>query len=140
MYGTFRFILQEYEHQHEIKTPIYVVNTYTGEKTLCDAIWDTGATGSMISESVASKLNLRPMGRTTIAGVHGVHDANSYIVDIKFDNGALLRSIKVTEASNTGGFGLLVGMDIIGKGILCVDGVGDALNVRFELNAELQSF
>ena len=136
MYGTFRFILQEHEHQHEIKTPINVVNTYTGEKILCDAIWDTGATGSMVSENVARKLNLKPVGRTTIAGVHGVHDANTYVVDIQFDNGATLKDIKVTEASNTGGFGLLVGMDIIGRGRLYVDGINPTLMVRFEVDAE----
>ena len=137
MYGIFRFTLQEYEHQHEIKTPIKVVNTYTGETILCDAIWDTGATGSMVSESVAHRLNLKPIGKTTIAGVHGVHDSNTYIVNIQFGNGAILKDIKVTEASNTGGFGLLVGMDVIGKGVLYVNGMDDYLTVRFELNAEL---
>lgn len=133
MNGIFRFTLTEYEHQHEIKTPVHVQNTQTGGTVLCDAIWDTGATGSMISETVARKLQLHPIGSTTIAGVHGVSDAKTYTINICFDNGVVLRNIKVSEASNTGGFGLLVGMDVIGRGILHVDGTDEPLTVRFEI-------
>ena len=133
MQGMFSFTLEEREHQHEIKTPIMVVNAETNDYVKCDAIWDTGATSSMIAASVASQLQLRPCGSTTIAGVHGVHDANCYIVNIKFNNGIVIRDIKVSEASNTGGFGLLVGMDIIGRGILYINGLDDCLAVRFDI-------
>jgi hypothetical protein len=133
MQGIFRFTLTEKEHQHEIKTPLQVCNPMSDKSIQCDAIWDTGATNSMIAENVARKLLLRPTGKTTVAGVHGISSANCYTVMIKFGNGTELKDVKVSEASNVGGFGLLVGMDIIGKGRLCVDGMSDTLSVTFEL-------
>lgn len=136
MENVFRFMLDEREHQHEIKTPVIIRNTETGDYTTCDAIWDTGATSSMIAESVANILKLKPIGHTVIAGVHGVNNANTYCVDVKFNIGATLKDIKVAEASNTGGFGLLVGMDIIGRGRMYLDGTSDVLSVTFEIPIE----
>ena len=137
MYGLFRFTLQG-DVQHEISTPINVRNPITGGTSRCNAIWDTGATSSMIAANVAKHLSLTPTSTVAIAGVHGIKDAPCYYVDVLFDNGALLRDIKVAEASNVGGFGLLVGMDIIGKGVFRVDGTNNYLQVDFEVAAEHQ--
>lgn len=134
MEGTFKFTLTETEHQHEIKTPIQLYNPDADKTVSCSAIWDTGATNSMIAECIARKLMLKPIGRATVAGVHGVNSTNCYIVTVRFSNGVELKNIKASEASNTGGFGLLVGMDIIGKGVLHIDGTSDELNVVFELH------
>jgi hypothetical protein len=129
-------MLDEHEHQHEIKTPVIIRNTETGDYTTCDAIWDTGATSSMIAENIAHTLRLKPVGHTVIAGVHGVTNANTYCVDVKFNIGATVKGIKVAEASNTGGFGLLVGMDIIGRGKMYLDGTSDVLSVTVEIPIE----
>lgn len=133
MQGIFRFSLEEVEHQHEIKTPIYIINKATGSKVQCDAIWDTGATSSMIASNIVKRLNLKPVSSTVIAGVHGVQNANCYVIDAMFSIGTILPDIKVAEASDTGGFGLLVGMDIIGEGVLHIDGTSNVLTVEFEL-------
>ena len=131
--GIFKFTLDETECQHEIKTPVCLCNATDDNQVYCDAIWDTGATHSMIAENVAKKLMLRPIGRTTVAGVHGINSANCYLVTLKFGNDVQLKDIRVSEASNNGGFGLLVGMDIIGRGTLHIDGADDTLHVTFEL-------
>ena len=108
----------------EIATPIEVLNP--GENVThikhCTAIWDTGATSSMISQNIARKLRLHPDGKTRISGVHGVEDAAVYHVTLRFNNGFIIPDVRVSEASDNGGFDVLVGMDIISRGELHICG------------------
>lgn len=133
MHDLFVFTLSEDSSQNEIKTPVKLRNPLTSKEIACDAIWDTGATSSMISNTMASALSLKPTGQTSIVGVHGTNTARCYVVNLVFCNGVVLPEVKVAEASNVGGFGFLVGMDIIGRGVLHVDGTTRRLEVRFEL-------
>lgn len=118
----FRFSLGVPKHKKEIATPIYVVSPGKTRKERFTAVWDTGATGTMISQKVAKILNLCPCGSTNITGVHGTERANQYVVDLVFGNGFSLKNIKVAEASDGGGFDVLVGMDVIGNGAFFIDG------------------
>jgi hypothetical protein len=45
-------------------------------------------------------------------------------------------NIKVSEASNFGGFDLLVGMDIIKRGVFLIDGTDGELKVLFQFPAD----
>lgn len=92
----------------------------------CTAIWDTGATSSMISESLAKELKLEPEGSVKVSGVHGIEDAKIYTIDLIFGNGFTLDKLQVSEAGNNAGFDVLIGMDIISKGLFIVDGVNNA--------------
>lgn len=134
----FQFNLETSGCVPEIATPIYLSKPdSTADKIKCSAIWDTGATSSMISAAIAKKLALASIGTTQIAGVHGVSNAKCYQVDITFGNGFCLQKIKVSEASDFGGFDLLVGMDIIGHGIMILDGTRDKkLCVHFQIPTE----
>ena len=129
----FQFKLKAESDTAEISTPIILRKK--GEQTneiIGNAIWDTGATSSMISASMASKLQLNPIGMTQIAGVHGVANAKVYNIDILFQNRFTIENIKVSEASNFGGFDLLVGMDIIKRGVFLIDGTDGELKVLFQ--------
>jgi hypothetical protein len=108
----------------EIATPIEVLNPEKNGAHIkhCTAIWDTGATSSMISQGIARKLNLQPDGKTRISGVHGIEDAAVYHVDLRFNNGFTIPDVRVSEASDNGGFDVLVGMDIICRGELRICG------------------
>lgn len=128
----FQFTLETEPNEKEIATPLYLRKH--GEKAgeqKANAIWDTGATSSMISAAMARKLQLAPAGTVQIAGVHGVQNARCYKVDIIFGNGFVIPDLKVSEAGDFGGFDMLIGMDIIGKGIMTLDGTSGKLNVRF---------
>lgn len=111
----------------EIATQI-TISSPAGDRQLhnCTAIWDTGATSSMISQRIAQELKLSPQGSVKVSGVHGVENANIYTVDLIFNNGYRIPDIQVSEAGNSGGFDLLVGMDVISRGIFIVDGVNHA--------------
>jgi predicted aspartyl protease len=118
----------------EIATKVEVRAPGKGKGVICRAIWDTGATGSMIAASVAEKLDLKPCGETRIFGVHGSQKAKVYTVDVVFPQAdVILPEIRVSEADSGGGFDLLVGMDIIGRGMFGIYGNGESLSVVFGL-------
>ena len=88
----------------------------------CKAIFDTGATSSMISCDTASELELFPSGSASVSGVHGTEYSNIYIIDLIFSNGFCIPEVRVSESVGSAGFDLLIGMDIISKGTLLVSG------------------
>ena len=85
----------------------------------------------MISRRVAEKLKLKSTGKVEIAGVHGVTMANTYIVNLIFNNGFSIFGLPVSEADNGGGFDVLIGMDVISRGKLIVDGLKDGCYIAF---------
>ena len=133
----FRFNFETDKGTAEISTPIMIKKKNSQampEKG--NAIWDTGATSSMISASMARKLQLLPIGTVQIAGVHGIQNAKCYFIDIIFQNGFTIENIKVSEGSNFGGFDLLIGMDIIGRGVMLINGMDGNLKVLFQIPAD----
>jgi hypothetical protein len=118
----------------EIATKVEVCAPGKEHGIVCRAIWDTGATGSMIAAGVAEKLKLRSCGETRIFGVHGSQKAKVYKVDVVFPQASvILPGIRVSEADAGGGFDILVGMDIIGRGMFGIYGDGESLSVVFGL-------
>lgn len=83
------------------------------------AIWDTGATNSVISKNLADTLGLVPIDVVITHGVHGPEKANVYFVDIWLQNRAAFMGVKVTEGKIKG-FDVLIGMDIINQGDFAV--------------------
>jgi hypothetical protein len=89
------------------------------------ALLDTGATGTCISPAVATSLGLTPIGmRPMISATHSV-PKNVYLVDLVLPFGAAsvgLANSQVMEFEPAAGsvFQVLVGRDILGKGVLNV--------------------
>src|SRR2546430_1171281 len=50
------------------------------------AIWDTGATGSVITQHVVDVCGLKPIGRTKVAGVHSEETSPVFLVNIELPN------------------------------------------------------
>lgn len=109
----------------EICTPISILSDSEMQiKNTCLAIWDTGATCSVVTELTAQKLNLLPIGRISVSGLGGTQYKNVYIVDLKLPNGTEIYDLLVSELDNPSDedgkkidtFGLLIGMDVISKG------------------------
>ena len=88
----------------------------------CKAIFDTGATSSMVSSKTAEELRLVPTGTVNVTGVHGTEKTNQYIVNLIFQNGFTIPGISVSEAGPDGGFDLLIGMDVISRGDFFISG------------------
>jgi len=93
--------------------------TPTTETKLHDfvAIWDTGATKSVITEKVAQALNLTPISIREVGTAGGKFLKNVYLVNIYLPNNVAFQFVEVTEMEAiTGDYDLLIGMDIIATG------------------------
>lgn len=90
---------------------------YNGKNITVPALWDTGATGTCISTSVANALGLVPTGLQSIKTPSGESTVSTYLVDIRLPNGVGIRDVPVCGSKiGDQGLGLLIGMDIIING------------------------
>ena len=96
-------------------------------------VWDTGASGSVISPAVVQKLNLSPTGKTKAGTAGGrVNDANTYIVHIFLPNKVVIPGVQVTELP-VEGVDALIGMDIIGRGDFAITNSGGHTKLSYQI-------
>lgn len=88
-----------------------------------NAIWDTGATNSVITQTVVDKCGLKPTGMTLTHGVHGEEMAETFLVNVMLPNDVGFANIPVTLGKLKGA-DMLIGMDIITQGDFSISNVG----------------
>jgi len=81
-----------------------------------DAIWDTGATGSVITQNVIDACGLIPVGMTQVHGVHGSETSAVYLINIRLPNSVGFAGIQVTQGNLGDSADVLIGMNIINQG------------------------
>lgn len=84
------------------------------------AIWDTGATNSVVTRKVVEECGLIPTGVVEVNLAGGSDERNTYFVAIGLPNGVMFPQVKVTDAETLVGGDVLIGMDIIGQGDFAV--------------------
>ncbi len=98
------------------------------------ALWDTGATNSVITEATAKELNLKPISKAEVTYGRKTHLENVYLVNIFLPNNVIIPNVRVTECEDTNGrFGLIIGMDIITLGDFAITNVENKTTVSFRL-------
>ena len=95
-----------------IQSEVTVI-TVDGKHYKGQAIWDTGATGTCISERAAKVLDLKPIGFTVVNTASGQKNTSQFLVDLVFPNGVRIKDIRATEFSGTSDIDFLIGMDVI---------------------------
>lgn len=78
-------------------------------------LWDTGASGTVISSKVVEKLGLKPISKSKVFHANGESVVNVYAVNIFLLNSVGFQFIQVTEGV-LAGIDVLLGMDIITMG------------------------
>jgi hypothetical protein len=94
------------------------------------AIWDTGATNSVITENCIQRCGLAPTGMAQVHGVHGVQTVETFVVNIVLPNNVGFAGVTVTKGSIPGA-DMLIGMDIISRGDFAVTNVGGKTKFSF---------
>lgn len=87
------------------------------------ALWDTGATRSVITASTAKILGLTSIGPTKVNHVGGSHQSNTYLVNVYLPNNVTVVGVRVTECPDKD-FDVIIGMDIISQGDFSITNVG----------------
>lgn len=88
------------------------------------AIWDTGATNTVITRKVVQECSLEPTGVVEVHDIRGKHPANTYLVNVVLPSRVMFRQLRVTEGKVFGPADVLIGMDIITRGDLAVSNWG----------------
>lgn len=100
---------------------------------LWQGVWDTGATGSCITQRVVDDLKLIPIGKTQISTANGLKMVNTYLVDIGLPNNVIIPNIVVSCADLGNDLDLLIGMDIISLGDFAITNVNGRTTFSFRL-------
>ena len=112
----------DFEFSHivrEIKTPVTIYssrNSTEGENINIDAIWDTGATNSVISPLIVQKLGLSSIDKSIMSGISYKNRVSDVVVaTIVLPNGKIIND-KRFSVNEIPGTEVLIGMDIITMG------------------------
>lgn len=84
-----------------------------------NALWDTGATRSVVSQEVAAKLELLPEGTANVYHAQGSKHVSKYFVNLGLPNRVQVVGVEVLEGVLEG-CDVLIGMDIINMGDFAV--------------------
>ena len=104
------------------------------------ALWDTGATGTVITERVVNELGLEPITRTIVYNAGGSRTSGVYLVNVKLPNNVGIANVRVTDGV-LGEIDVLVGMDIISKGDFAITNYGGNTHFSFRIpSAECINF
>jgi len=122
---TFNAFTTKYEGRVlRIVTDVKVTSAFDPDKTdgksvprhACKALWDTGASGSVISPGVAKVLKLQPVGVANVTHAGGTSQCSTYLVNLELPNGVGIIGVQTSEFHGQDGFDVIVGMDIISLG------------------------
>jgi hypothetical protein len=96
-------------------------------------LWDTGATGCAIKDSVAKAIGAQPISKVIVHGVHGPQPCNQYLVNFYLPNRIRMESIPATELFDNAKFDTLIGMDIISLGDFSTSTIGGKTSFTFRI-------
>jgi len=98
------------------------------------ALWDTGATRSVVTKATAAAIGLVPVGTTKVNHAGGRSQSNTYLVSMFLPNNVGIPGVLVSECQNIAGdFGAIIGMDIITQGDLAITNVKGETWMTFRL-------
>ncbi len=86
-----------------------------------NALWDTGATNTGISNHVVDSLGLVPDGYVEARHAQGIaYDVPRFTVNLVLPSNAMVLGVQVSQVELFGGIDVLLGMDIINLGDFAV--------------------
>lgn len=80
------------------------------------ALWDTGATGSVITRKVVDECGLKPISVAKVHHAQGESTTHVYLISVFLPNNVYFPTLRVTEGVLPGDVEVLIGMDIITRG------------------------
>lgn len=94
------------------------------------ALWDTGATASVITAKVVAALGLQPAGKQKVFNANGSAVVNRYMVCIRMPNRVIFPCLAVTEGCLKDA-DMLIGMDVISRGDFSLSNFGGKTTMSF---------
>ncbi len=104
---------------YDVKAPPDPLPTRVATK----ALWDTGASKSVISQDLVKALGLVPSGATNLNHAGGQSISPTYVVNFYLPNKVTMAGFVVTECPAFPNFGAIIGMDVITWGDFTITNV-----------------
>ena len=83
------------------------------------ALWDTGASNSLVSKAVVEECSLRRVGFDLVTGIGGTFRSPAYLANLALPGGIRIRDLRMTQGA-VANADILIGMDVIGRGDFAV--------------------
>ena len=100
------------KNQKYIKTKIGIL--CDNQMKYADALWDTGATKTHVTQSLIDAFNFKQKDMVTTHTHQGDIDANTYIVTLELPTGVIVEDLEVLSGDyDSVDIGIIIGMDII---------------------------
>lgn len=97
------------------------------------ALWDTGASSSIIDRTTAKILCLEPQGIHTLATANGTNRFCEYIIDLDLTNNVKIANLVVGGGDLGNNIDFLIGMDIISQGDFSISNVNGCTTFSFRI-------
>ena len=97
-----------------------------------EALWDTGATASVITKDVATELDLLSEGTSEVFHAQGSEYVPNYFVNLGLPNGVQIVGVRVSQGVLKG-CDVLIGMDIINLGDFAVTNRNGVTMLSFQM-------
>ena len=103
----------------QLRTNVEIISNTQKDKGI--ALWDTGASGTLISEKIVNDLQLIPTGKQKIHTPSGESIVNTYMLDIILPNKIMVKDVPVCDSDiGKQGLDVLIGMNIIALGDMTI--------------------
>ncbi|MCL1931167.1 MAG: retropepsin-like domain-containing protein [Treponema sp.] len=103
---------------------VFPVSSLNHQGTTVYAIWDTGASQTVITHRLMSHLNLIPIETKLVHGINSKQMVDVVAISLKLPNGLLIPDIRVFVCDIPSPIDLLIGMDIIQLGDFHISNTG----------------
>lgn len=97
------------------------------------ALWDTGATNTVVTEKVIVNGSLQPIGITKVLTASGETNSYTYFVSLWLPHKVCFPNLKVTRGELGQDIDILIGMDVINRGDFSVTNLDDITTFSFRI-------
>lgn len=88
------------------------------------AIWDTGATDTVVTQKIVDECDLKPIGVIEAHTTKGISKTNLYLVNAWLPNNVIVYNVSAALGQVIGNVEVLIGMNIISMGDFVVTNKG----------------
>lgn len=99
-----------------IISEVVVFNPYSKKSIKAKALWDTGATCSVISNTLAKNILLKNICHAKMRHANGIEEVPVFVAEIKLPNQVVIPKLTMLSCNPIHEFDLIIGMDIIARG------------------------
>lgn len=119
-----------------IKSDVFVSVPDSGNGLKVKALWDTGATDCVISESLAVSIGLPIVGDARMNHAGGFTDVKRFLADVTLPNNVTVKGVAMLGCKSVNDFDVIIGMNVITLGDFCLTNVGGKTVVSFRYPSE----